>query len=419
MNYYSVDELKEIFFNYFGKICGYENIKGASLVPTTDNSVLFTPAGMHPLIPYLTGKSKHPSGDRLINVQNVVRTGAINRVGEDSFLTFFELFGAWNIGEYDKYNILSNVWEFLTNENILGISKEKIFMTYFDGNDLLSPDIDTYLMWRKIGVPLDHLCPSKKNFKGPYSKDNICGPNTRIFYDTGKEKCSPECNALCSCGKYIELWDIVFFDYILKNDKIEKSINSCVDMGAGVERLAMLIQSVKTIYETDKLNKIVNIVLSQIGFSNESDYELIRKSRIIADHLRCSSFILGDEIDTIPSNKGRGYVLRKIIRRTINLSDQLEIDIDSYGYIINKIIDLYKNNSPLLDIKREYILSAHYSEYKLYKENMKKNLIKIKKIIEEKEYLNNEEIDNIFNTYGVPRYIIENMIGKDKILIKE
>ena len=415
MNCLSVDELKKIFFDYFKNDCGYEIIKGSSLVPTTDDSVLFTPAGMHPLIPYLTGKYKHVSGEKLVNIQNVVRTGAINRVGEDSFLTFFELFGAWTMGEYDKKIVLQKVWKFLTNEKYLNIPKERIYMTYFGGNDLLSEDSNTLSTWKEIGVKDNHLVATPKNFKGPYSQEHMCGPNTRIFYDTGKEKCSEECNALCGCGKYVELWDIVFFDYLMKDNKLEKHIYPCIDMGAGVERLAMLIQNVKTIYETDKLNEIVNIVLSQIKDLNEID-DLIKKVRIIADHLRCSCFILGDEIDTIPSSKGRGYVLRKIMRRTINLADQLDISLDSLVLIINKIIDLYKESNPLLASKKDFIIKGHAQEYKVYKDNLKKNLIKIKKVIDSKEYITSEEIYNLFNTYGVPTYLIKNMIDKDKII---
>ena len=419
MKYFEVDELKKEFFNYFTNNCEYKQIPGSSLVPNIDNSVLFTPAGMYPLIPYLSGKYKHPSGNKLVNVQNVIRTGAIDRVGEDSFLTYFELFGNWVIGEYNKQEILLNVWQFLTKE--LDISAEQIYMTYFGGNDIYSKDIDTFEEWKKIGVSPDHLYPTNKNWKGPYSFEQICGPNTRIFYDTKKEKCSHECNVTCGCGKYVELWDVVFFDYKLKDNKLEKSSNPSVDMGAGVERLAALIQNVSTIYETDKLNRIVNVVKLQVQDKNDlNSEETIKKCRIIADHLRCLCLAIGDKISTTLSSKGRGYVLRKILRRTINRTDQLGICFESYEIIINMIIDLYKRDNPQLEDKREFVLNEISSEYILYKTTLKKNLLKIEKEINNKEYISTSELKKLFDRYGVPLDIIKDVIlKKNKVLIKE
>ncbi len=417
MEYFKIDELQQMFFDYFTNNCDYVKIKGASLVPSSDNSVLFTPAGMHPLIPYLTGIEKHTEGNKLANVQNVVRTGAINRVGDDSFLTFFELFGLWVIGDYNKQDVFSDVWKFLTE--ILKIPQEKLYMTYFEGNDMHDKDIDTLTSWKNIGIKENHLCSTINNWKGPYSYEKICGPNTRIFYDTGKEKCSHECTVTCNCGKYVELWDVVFFDYNFKNKRLERSFSPCVDMGAGVERLAALIQGVNTIYETDKMNIIVNMVKSQVDDINElSDINNIKKCRIIADHLRCACFIIGDEISTVPSNKGRGYVLRKILRRTINLTNQLGITFDSYMFLVNNIIDMYKKTNSILESKREFIMNEIYNEYNLYENTIKNNLIKIVKELKYKEYITNEEIEILFDRYGVPVDIIKDIVIKNKVLVR-
>lgn len=418
MKHLKIDELKQTFFDYFTNKCGCVKINGASLVPTSDNSVLFTPAGMHPLIPYLTGIEKHPGGNKLVNIQNVVRTSAINRVGDDSFLTFFELFGTWVIGKYYKQVILYDVWHFLTK--ILEIPQEKLYVTYFEGNDIHDKDIDTVTSWENIGIKENHLCSTVNNWKGPFSYEKMCGPNTRIFYDTGKEKCSHECTITCNCGKYVEIWDVVFFDYNYKNEKLEKSSFPCTDMGAGVERLAALIQGVDTIYETDKMNIIVNMVKSQVEDKDKlSDVNNIKKCRIIADHLRCSCFIIGDEISTVPSNKGRGYVLRKILRRTINFTNQLGIAFDSYMFIVNKIIDMYKENNPFLELKREFIMNEIHNEYALYKTTIKKNLIKIENELKYKEYISNEEIEILFDRYGVPVDIIKDVVIKNKILVRK
>ena len=420
MNYYNIDDLKKLFFSYFVNECGHKKISGYSLVPKVDDSVLFTPAGMHPLIPYLTGKCKHPVGNKLVNIQGVVRTGAIDKVGVDSYLTFFELFGAWIMDDYSKYDTLLKIWNFFISKKYLDIQKEQIYVTYFKGNKLLPEDYDTLNIWKKIGVDDSHLFSTEKNWKGPYSSSRICGPNTRIYFDTGKKKCCPDCNVLCSCGKYVELWDIVFFYYILKDNTLKENPYACVDMGAGVERIATLVQNVKTIYETDILNKIVEVI-KQLETKNVNCNleELTRKQRIVADHLRCACFIVGDDVPTLTSNKGRGYVLRKIIRRAINNLEQLGLNLDSYKLIINEIIDLYKGDYPVLYEKRNYIVEQLCTEYSVYKLNLKRNLIQVEKYLNGREFVTKAEVKKLFDRYGVPTDYIMDITSKRKVLIKE
>lgn len=420
MNYFTVNELKNKYFEYFVNECGFKKIPDYSLVPKTDNSVLFTPAGMHPLIPYLTGEYEHPMGNKLVNTQRVVRTGAINKVGEDFYLTFFELFGAWSINEYSKEEIIEKVLNFISSELYLGIPKEQIYITYFAGNQLLGKDNDTLMAWEKNGISKNHLYPTERNWKGPYSQKNICGPNTRIYYDTNKEKCSQECNVHCKCGKYIELWDIVFFDYVLQEDGLKENPNASIDIGAGVERIATLVQNTPTIYETDDLAKIVDNIknLEKNNFLRDSD-EFSKQRRIVADHLRCACFIVGDETTTLPSSKGRGYVLRKVIRRAINNLDQIGLDLDSYKLIINQIIDLYSSTYPLLNEKRKYITDQLSAEYHMYKLNLEKNILHVKKYVCNKNNISNEDINMLCDRYGVPINIIMGIIQNNKILDEE
>ena len=267
---------------------------------------------------------------------------------------------------------------------------------------------------------MNHTFQTSKNWKGPYSHEHICGPNTRIFYDTKKAPCSKECNALCSCGKYVELWDVVFFDYLMKDNQLTKANHPFVDMGAGVERIASLVQNVKTIYDTDRLNEIVNTVTLQIKKSDDiDDLDILRKCRIIADHLRCTCFTLGDEVITAPSNKGRGYVLRKIIRRAINIGEELGFDTNSYKSVIDKIIELYKDEYPLLETRYDFINEALSHEYEIYKTTLKKNLLQIEKIIKSRESVSDEDIKKLFDTYGVPINIIKGVVQKQRILEKE
>lgn len=420
MNYHEIDNLKKLFFEYFNKEYGHEILSGASLVPTEDDSVLFTPAGMHPLIPYLAGAKKHPLGNKLTSVQGVVRTGQIDKVGEGAFFTFFESFGVWELNNYSKSETLKKVWNFFTSNNFLGIPDNKISVTYFAGTNRVAEDFETKKLWKKIGIPDEHIVPSEKNWKGPYSSFKICGPNTRLFYDTGKSKCSQNCSPMCNCGKYVELWDIVFFDYILDDDELKLSPNPCVDMGAGVERIAQFIQSADTIYDTNDFREIATLVKKMQNKNIEQvGDEILKKIRIIADHIRCACFIIADETVTLPSNKGRGYVLRKIIRRIINNCNELNIDFLNSYMLIDKIIEIYEKNYPKLREKKEYIYKVLVAEYNIYALTLTKNILKIEKILKKTNVITTDEIYYLFNTYGIPVDTIKKEAQKMKVLIKE
>lgn len=412
-----INDLKNIFFKFFVNYCGCSKIKGASLVPEVDTSVLYTTAGMHPLIPFLAGEMKHPQGNRLVNIQKVVRTGAINEVGLQSCLTFFELFGVWLIGEYNKYNVLSNVWEFLTSQNFLNIPKDALFVTCFKGNEKMPADTTTVECWKNIGIDLSHIHLTTRNWKGPYSSYGIAGPNTRIFIDTQKPKCSEQCNVFCDCGKFVELWDVVFFDFLYQEERYIKAITPSVDMGAGVERLAAVMQKVSTVYDTNELNELIKVVDSLSEYNGEKNEEYVRSCRIIADHFRCLSFILGDENSTIPSNNGRGYVLRKIIRRMTDRCLDLKIDSSKYDRILCKILDLYGEEYPLLIENKSYIFEQLLAEYDKYMTIIEKNSLLIEKKIKNKAVIKQQEIENLHNTYGVSEKIIESIVHKYNIVV--
>ncbi|NLC92767.1 MAG: alanine--tRNA ligase, partial [Treponema sp.] len=204
-------ELRSKYINFF-KSRNHNQIGTSSLIPENDPSVLFTTAGMHPLVPYLLGE-KHPEGKRLTDVQKCLRTGDIDEVGDDSHLTFFEMLGNWSLGDYFKEESATMSYEFLTKE--LGIPKEKISVTCFEGDDKVPRDEETARIWEKLGIDRDRIYfyGRGENWWGPAGQTGPCGPDTEIFYDTGKEKCGPECGPACSCGKYLEIWNNVFMAY--------------------------------------------------------------------------------------------------------------------------------------------------------------------------------------------------------------
>ena len=204
-------ELKRIYIDFF-KQKNHHEIGYASLIPDNDPSVLFTTAGMHPLVPYLLGE-KHPSGKRLTNFQKCLRTGDIDEVGDPFHLTLFEMMGNWSLGDYFKKESISMSHEFLTR--VLRIPQEKIFVTVFKGDDEIPRDDESANAWRALGYPDSHIFfyDRKENWWGPAGLTGPCGPDTEIFYDTGKEKCSENCGPSCNCGKYVEIWNNVFMEY--------------------------------------------------------------------------------------------------------------------------------------------------------------------------------------------------------------
>ena len=303
-------ELRDLYLNFF-KEKNHEVIPSSSIVPENDPTVLFTTAGMHPLVPYLLGET-HPNGKRLTDVQKCIRTSDIEEVGDSSHLTFFEMLGNWSLGDYFKKESICYSYEFLTK--VLKIPRDKLYFTVFEGDEVAPRDLESYEAWKSVGVEENHIffLGKEDNFWILGSGIGPCGPDTEIFYDTGKEKCSNDCNPSCDCGKYLEIWNNVFMEFYKDEEgNLTKLKHHNVDTGMGLERIICVLNGYESVYDSDMFTNL-KIKLEEISGLKYEDN--LRSFRIIMDHIRTSTFILGDYHKITPSNVGAGYVLRRLIR---------------------------------------------------------------------------------------------------------
>lgn len=348
--------LREKYLGFFAER-GHAVIQSASLIPENDPSVLFTTAGMHPLIPYLMGQS-HPKGHRLTDVQKCVRTGDIEEVGDDSHLTFFEMLGNWSLGDYFNHQSIKWSYEFLTSKKYLGLDPDRISVTVFAGDDDAPRDEDSAKVWEECGIPKERIyyLPKKHNWwiagtMGP------CGPDTEIFWDTGKPACSDHCDPSCDCGKYLEIWNNVFMQFNRQADGTYLPLTQKnVDTGMGLERTVCVLNGFKSVYDIDLFQGAFAKIEELSGKKYNSDPKTMRAMRIIADHVRTSTFLLGDPVGVVPSNVDQGYVLRRLIRRAVRMANSLGMPKGSIAEIAKVYIDVYKDVYPELTQNHDKII---------------------------------------------------------------
>lgn len=348
--------LREKYLNFF-KERGHAVIKSASLIPENDPSVLFTTAGMHPLIPYLLGQ-KHPNGTRLTDVQKCVRTGDIEEVGDDSHLTFFEMLGNWSLGDYFNHESIKWSYEFLTSPEYLGLDVNRISVTVFAGDDDAKRDEDSAKVWQECGIPKERIfyLPKKHNWwiagtTGP------CGPDTEIFWDTGKPACSEHCDPSCDCGKYLEIWNNVFMQFNRQADGTYLPLaQKNVDTGMGLERTVCVLNGMKSVYDIDLFQGALAKIEELSGKKYGVDGKTTKAMRIIADHVRTATFLLGDPVGVTPSNVDQGYVLRRLIRRAVRKANSLEMPKGSIAEIARVYIGVYRDAYPELTQNQEKII---------------------------------------------------------------
>jgi alanyl-tRNA synthetase len=351
------DELRDMYLRFF-KERGHAIIPSASLIPENDPTVLFTTAGMHPLVPYLMGQS-HPEGKRLADVQKCVRTGDIDEVGDASHCTFFEMLGNWSLGDYFKEEAIAYSYEFLTSKKWLGLDPERLYFTVFEGDADAPRDEESAGYWKANGVHESHIfyLPKKNNWWGPAGQTGPCGPDTEMFIDTGKPACSPDCGPACDCGKYLEIWNDVFMQYNkLADGSYVLLEQKNVDTGMGLDRTACILQGKSSVYETDVFEGIMRVIGELCGARYGQDQETTRAMRIVADHIRCSTFILGDQRGVTPSNVDQGYVLRRLIRRSVRFGMKLGIPQGGLRDIASSVAAQYGGVYPELQQNRETIM---------------------------------------------------------------
>lgn len=337
--------LREKFLQFFSER-GHAVIPSASLIPENDPSVLFTTAGMHPLIPYLMGQ-KHPKGNRLCDVQKCVRTGDIEEVGDDSHLTFFEMLGNWSLGDYFNHQSIAWSYEFLTSKQYLGLDPDRISVTVFAGDEDAPRDDDSAAVWQQCGIPKERIfyLPKKNNWwiagtTGP------CGPDTEIFWDTGKPACGDNCDPSCDCGKYLEIWNNVFMQYNKQADGSYLPLaQKNVDTGMGLERTVCVLNGYKSVYDIDLFAAALEKIQQLSGKKYDDN---VKSMRIIADHVRTATFLLGDPVGVVPSNVDQGYVLRRLIRRAVRMANSLGMAKGSIAEIAKVYVEVYKDAYPEL-----------------------------------------------------------------------
>lgn len=333
--------LRKAFLDFFAER-DHAIIKSASLIPENDPSVLFTTAGMHPLIPYLLGQT-HPKGKRLADVQKCIRTGDIDEVGDDSHCTFFEMLGNWSLGDYFKKDSINWSFEFLTSPKYLGLDKNRIAVSVFAGDDDCERDEESANLWKECGIDEKNIfyLPKKNNWwiagnTGP------CGPDTEIFWDTGKPKCCDDCSPACDCGKYMEIWNNVFMQFNKQADGRYLPLQQKnVDTGMGLERTVCVLNGFKSVYETDVFAPIIK-KLEELSGKNYLESDLVtRAMRIVADHVRSAVFLIGDEMGIVPSNVDQGYVLRRLIRRAVRFGNRLGLGKGDLINVAQEYINIY------------------------------------------------------------------------------
>ena len=413
-------ELRTLYLDFF-RSKGHAVIESASLIPENDPTVLFTTAGMHPLVPYLMGE-KHPEGTRLVDVQKCVRTGDIDEVGDASHCTFFEMLGNWSLGDYFKKESIAYSWEFLTDERWLGIDPDKLHFTCFEGDADAPCDTVAHDRWVEMGVDPSHIVylPKKHNWWGPAGLTGPCGPDTEIFYDTGKPACGPDCKAGCDCGKYLEIWNNVFMEYNkLGEGKFEPLAQKNVDTGMGLDRTVATLQGVESVYDTDAFTGIIGCIERLSGKRYRDDAETTRMFRIVADHMRASTFMLGDQRGITPSNVDQGYILRRLIRRSIRFSTQLGIAEGSLSAIAEAVIAQYGDFYHELADNREKILDEINKEEQRFASALKRGIKEFERLL---PTLSSKNIDGanafkLYDTYGFPIEFTEELAKENGLTV--
>lgn len=411
------NELRRKYIDFFVSK-GHTEISSASLIPENDPSVLFTTAGMHPLVPYLLGE-KHPSGTRLTDHQKCLRTGDIDEVGDASHLTFFEMMGNWSLNDYFKKESIGFSHEFLTK--VLGIPMEKISVTCFAGDSEVPKDLEAYQAWRDLGYPDERIyfCGRKENWWGPAGETGPCGPDTEIFYDMGKPKCSENCGPACNCGKYVEIWNNVFMEYNKQKDGTYKKMDiHNVDTGLGLERVLCVLNGEKSVYDTEIFKPIIDGLVEATGV--EINEENLRIYRILADHLRAITFILGDDKAVSPSNVDQGYVLRRLIRRVYRHLKSLG-NPDGIMVKISKIIvDEFKGVYPELERNQAFIIKSLEDEERTFSKTLDQGIkiaTKFLSGVKEGEMLSGELAFKLYDTYGFPIELTEELASEINVKV--
>lgn len=422
----TTDELRRRFLDFFREK-SHAVIPSASVIPENDPTVLFTTAGMHPLVPYLLGES-HPAGTRLANAQKCVRTGDIDEVGDNRHLTFFEMLGNWSLGDYFKEESIPWSFEFLTSAQWLNINPERIYVSVFEGDADAPHDLESTRLWQDVfrtrGIdakPNERIFayPKSKNWWGPAGTQGPCGPDTEIFYDTGAPHdfaFGATCHPNCECGRFVEIWNNVFMEFNKTADgRFEPLAQRNVDTGMGLERTLVALGGLRTVFQIDTFQAL----LSRIGALSNKSYgshpEDDRAMRVIADHVRTATFILGDHRAVTPSNVDQGYILRRLIRRSVRYGRQLGMTGSFTAKIAEEVVRLFGGAYPELQKNADRITSELNAEEDKFSRTLQNGLREVERVrreIGDSVEIPGETAFYLYESFGFPKELTEEVLGR-------
>ena len=419
----TADQLRKLYIDFFVSK-GHKQISGASLIPENDPTVLFTTAGMHPLVPYILGQ-EHPAGKRLCDYQKCIRTGDIDSVGDPHHLTFFEMLGNWSLGDYFKNEMIGFSFEFLTK--VLGIPVDRLSVTVFEGDDTVPRDEEAAARWKELGIDPSHIyfMPREDNWWGPAGETGPCGPDSEMFFDTGRPACGPDCKPGCKCGKYFEIWNDVFMQYRKEKDGTYHEMDrKCIDTGMGIERTVAVLQGKKSVYETEVfqpiIRKIEELSGKKYGENEEDDISI----RIISDHIRTSVFILGDQKGIAPSNVGQGYILRRLIRRAVRHGKKIGIDHSFLPGLSDVVLSLYGEPYPELIEHKDFIREELEKDEEKFSITLTKGEKEFEKMLPNLMKGNSRVISGrlafkLYDTYGFPIELTKELAAEHEFTVDE
>ncbi len=410
----TAQELRQKYLNFF-KSKGHATIPGSSLIPENDPTVLFTMAGMHPLVPYLMGE-KHPEGNKLSSAQKCIRTGDIEEVGDKVHHTFFEMLGNWSLGDYFKEDAIKWSWEFLTGEEWLGLEKNKIAVSIFAGDHDAPKDEESKKIWQEIGVPEARIAElgKKDNWWEPAGKTGPCGPDTEMFYWTGADDAPEEFDPADS--KWVEIWNDVFMEYNKKIDGTYEPLKQKnVDTGMGVERTLAVLNNLDDNYRTELFWPIIEKIEELSGLEY---YEVKKAMRVVADHIKATAMIFGDDKRIAPSNIGQGYVARRLIRRAVRYGKMLGIT-DMFTFKLAKVIvDIYQDVYPEVSRNKSFIEEQLIKEEKKFRETLEQGEKIFQKMSMDKK-ISGKEAFTLFTTYGFPFELTRELAQEKGYIVDE
>jgi alanyl-tRNA synthetase len=417
------DRLRSMFLAFFAEH-GHAILPSASLIAEGDRSVLFTTAGVHPLLPYLLARP-HPAGRRLADCQKCLRTTDIDQVGDASHLTFFEMLGNWSLGAYFKQESITWSYELLTRDDLLAIPPQRLWISVFAGNQATPADAESAGIWRTLGIPAERIVYLGEEHNwwalGP---EGPCGPDTEVFVDTTGAACQrgePEClPGTCDCGRFVEVWNNVFMTFQRSGGHLLPLPQANVDTGMGLERTLAALGGVGSVYQTAPLDAIHERIasLSPTGVDERTSHpELVRALRILTDHLRSAVFILGDPNGVLPSNQGRGYVLRRLIRRAVRACQTLQIQPQRWAQTADLVIERYGSVYPELHEHADRIANALIGEGERFEGSLRRATAKLRREIARLRAQGGDRIPaevafHLYDTDGLPIELTSEIAGE-------